>query len=193
MARQGANSVVRLSRVTKSNPDLRYAMLRHYSESSGFVGRQLIYRILWNETTYGFIAGGSATRFLPNRQDFFGPHIGLRNIVNNTFFRLERVDGRYPCRNFARTVVSLWRFACREHWSTKYGDEVLGFESLVELPRTGELYLRDGWKEIGLTQGFSCRRISSDIIGPSTDSWSGTRVWSQDDARKKRVFVRWAE
>jgi hypothetical protein len=59
----------------------------------------------------------------------------------------------------------------------------------VELPRTGECYLRDGWQEIGVTKGFSCKRTNeeSDI---STDIWTGRRIWDTSSLRPKRIFVR---
>lgn len=45
-------------------------------------------------------------------------------------------------------------------WKQKYGDDVIAFETLIELPRTGELYKRAGYKEIGITKGYTCKRSS---------------------------------
>lgn len=185
--------MVILERISKSDHGLYYAMLGHYSGTYGFVGRQLIYRILFNEDIYGYIAGGSATKNLPGRLDFLGPHIGLKNIVNNTFFHLERKDGKYPCRNFTAQIIKIWRHAVCSHWPEKYDDQVLAFETLVEVPRTGDIYKRDGWTQVGLTQGFVCKRIAESVVGKSTDSWSGKRVWTKDESRRKHVFVRFAE
>ena len=71
-------------------------------------------------------------------------------------------------------------------WESKYGDKVIGFETLVELPRTGELYLRAGWSEVGITKGYTCKRVA----GKGTDSWSGKRVWDTKKLRPKRVFCK---
>ena len=74
-------------------------------------------------------------------------------------------------------------------WFNKYGDKVIGFETLVELPRTGECYRRDGWEQIGQTKGFTCKRVA----GKSTDSWGGRRVWDYKNLRPKIVLVRFAK
>ena len=65
-------------------------------------------------------------------------------------------------------------------------DEVLGFETLVELPRSGEIYKRDGWDLIGQTKGYTCKREG----GYGTDGWTGQRVWNTVDLKPKHVFVR---
>mgnify|MGYP001576909858 CR=1 FL=1 len=160
-------------------------MASHYSAPKGFVGRQLIYRISFEGTIYGAIAAGSATRFLPGREGFFGTTPPLNNLVNNTFFHIEN-QGRYPFHNFAASVVREYRARVLVDWPAVYGDLVMGFETLVELPRLGTLYVLDGWTEVGLTKGYTCKRIA----GASTDAWSGKRVWNTKNLRPKRVFVR---
>lgn len=69
-------------------------------------------------------------------------------------------------------------------WFAKYQQSLLGLESLVELPRTGNLYLRSGWSEVGVTKGYTCKRVA----GIGTDSWSGKRIWNTTELRPKRVF-----
>lgn len=161
-------------------------MAIHYSKPKGFVGRSIIYAVTHDGRTYGYIAGGSATRFLPGRNEFFGD-VPLENIVNNTFYHVIRPkDGRYPMRNFTTAIVRMFRGAIRRDWKRKYQDEVLGFETLVELPRTGDLYLKDGWTKVGQTKGFTCKRVA----GKGTDSWSGKRVWDTENLRPKLVLVR---
>ena len=86
----------------------------------------------------------------------------------------------------AQLVLKRFRERVSEDWKTKYGDLVLGFETLVELPRTGEVYKRDGWTEVGLTKGYTCKRTK----GKGTDSWSGKRVWDTINLRPKRVFCK---
>lgn len=163
-------------------------MKYHYSQPRGFCGRQLIYEIRFSGTIYGNIAAGSAVQFLPNRKQFFGD-IPLASIVNNGFYSISKIDGRYPIRNFSTAVVALWRSIVAEDWFKKYGDRVMGWETLVELPRTGELYRRDGWTEIGVTKGYTCKRVAEDV-DISTDSWTGRRIWDTTNLRPKRVLAR---
>lgn len=164
-------------------------MLNHYSEPKGFVGRNICYAILWGGIYYGAIVGGSATMHLVGRDDFFGltkedKKSGLKSIVNNIFYHVEPVDRKYPTRNFTVKVLSIFRKKIAEDWKEKYGDDVLGFESLVELPRSGEIYKRDGWTEVGITKGETCKRVG----GKGSDSWGGKRVWDTRNLRPKRVF-----
>jgi len=161
-------------------------MTIHYSQPKGFVGRQLIYKVYCESVCYGAIVGGSATKHLPGRFEYLGSKIHLNNIVNNTFFHIEKQEDKYPVRNFAQKVVKLWREKVSIDWRLKYSDDVIAFETLVELPRTGELYRRDGWIETGITKGFTCKRVA----GISTDSWGGMRVWDKVNLRPKKVFVR---
>ncbi len=168
-----------------TDPYLLGSLRRHYSEPNGFVGRRICYAVFYDWVYYGHIHAGSATRFLPNRNEFLGT-ADLNLIVNNTFFHIEKHAGKYPLRNFSQAVLALWRKQVQEDWLRKYGDKLLGFESLVELPRTGELYRRDGWTLIGQTKGFTCKRVA----GKGSDNWSGKRVWNTTDLRPKHVFSR---
>lgn len=181
--------MLKLVVTNKSDKDVYLARINHYTETNGFVGRSIIYKIYYNDLMYGIIAAGSATRFLPGRNEFL---IGceLRNIINNCFFHVERIDGKYPCRNFLPKILEYWRYASSVRWFEKYGDGVFGFESLVELPRTGEIYNRDGWTQVGITKGQTCRRWAESIMGPSTDSWGGRRIWNTTNLKPKLVFVR---
>lgn len=111
---------------------------------------------------------------------------GLNNGINNIFFHVEKVDGKYPCRWFTVAVLSLYRQTVERDWKAKYGDDVFWHETLVELPRTGECYLRDGWTLVGQTKGFTCKRVGG---APSTDRWTGRRVWDTKNPRPKHVFV----
>lgn len=176
--------MIELVPITKTAEGIRAAMAVHYSQPKGFVGRSLCYEVLFDNISYGYIAGGSASLFLVGRDKVLSG-IPLNNIVNNIFFHVEPKDG-YPIRNFTTKVVSAWREKVALDWESKYGDKVLGFETLVELPRTGELYKRDGWVEVGITKGFTCKRIA----GKGTDKWTGKRIWNTKELRPKRVFVR---
>ncbi len=176
-----------LQKVKRTDERLINNMSVHYSQPKGFVGRNICYAILYDGVYYGSIVGGSATLHLPNRNEYFKTDKSkLNGIVNNIFFHVEKVNGKYPVRCFTEKVLSLFRDTISVDWKDKYGDDVLGFESLVEIPRTGECYLRDGWQLIGQTVGYTCKRTA----GKGTDNWSGRRVWNTKDLRPKLVFVK---
>ena len=73
-----------------------------------------------------------------------------------------------------------------EAWQIKYGDSIVGFESLVELPRSGEAYRLAGWTEVGQTHGFTCKRVA----GKGSDGWGGNVFGTQRILRPKRVFCK---
>jgi hypothetical protein len=185
-----------LEPVSRTDPRVQANMRTHYSQPKGFMGRSLIYLILYAGVCYGTIAGGSCTLHLPGRNEFFGitpenRQTRFKQIVNNVFYHVEKIDGKYPIRNFVPAVLKAFRDRAPRDWLAKYGDEVIGFESLVELPRTGEIYLRDGWTMTGITKGFTCKRISEKVAGkPSTDKLTGTKVWDTKNLRPKKVFCR---
>jgi hypothetical protein len=178
--------MLRLQIIKRTEPNLLKNMAIHYSQPKGFVGRNICYAVWYGEVLYGHIVGGSATRFLPGRNEFFGSEFTLNTVVNNIFYHIEKQGGDYPLRNFAAKVLQLFREVVALDWLVKYGDKVLGFESLVEKPRTGDCYKRDGWKLVGETVGYTCKRVA----GKGTDSWSGKRVWDTKNLRPKLVFVR---
>ncbi len=162
-------------------------MKKHYSSPKGFVGRNICYSIFFEKMYYGHIVGGSSTRFLPGRHEYLGTtKEQLNNIVNNIFFNIQPACKKYPERNFTSKVVAEFVKRIYNDWYEKYGDIVLGFETLIEKPRLGTLYIKAGWKKVGETKGYTCKRTS----GSGTDSWSGKRVWNTDEAslRPKNVF-----
>ena len=163
-------------------------MAVHYSQPKGFVGRNICYAVLHDGLYYGSIVGGSATLHLPGRDEYFGlgTSLSLNNLVNNIFFHVEKVGGRYPMRWFTVEVLQAFRQRIVVDWQARYGDVVAGFESLVELPRTGECYKHDGWDLIGQTIGYTCKRVA----GKGTDNWSGKRVWDMKNLRPKLVFAK---
>jgi hypothetical protein len=173
---------LQLELVKNSDPRLRGDMADHYSKPGGFVGRNLCYAVTFDGRYYGGIVGGSSPRHLPGRLEFFdvdpaGWKTWLQSIVNNLFFHVEPGAAGYPLRNFTTRCVGAWRERVAADWAAKY---------LVELPRSGELYKRDGWTCVGQTIGMTCKRTS----GKGTDSWSGKRVWDTVNLRPKLVFAR---
>lgn len=170
----------------RTHPLLLANMAIHYSQPKGFVGRNICYLIEHEGTYYGSIVGGSATLHLPGRNEYFGiDKTQLGNIVNNIFYHIEPNNG-YPFRNFSIAVIKKFREVILLDWKNKYGDDLIGYESLVELPRTGEIYKRDKWDLIGQTKGYTCKRLA----GKGTDNWSGKRVWDTKNLRPKLVFVK---
>jgi hypothetical protein len=148
-------------------------METHYSQPKGFVGRNICYSVEYDGIYYGHIVAGSATRFLPGRNEYLGIDISyLNNIINNVFFNVSKVADRYPVRNFTTQVIKAFENRAAKDWAEKYKDFVIGFETLIELPRSGELYKKAGWKEVGKTIGYTCKRGA----GHGTDTWTGKRV-----------------
>jgi hypothetical protein len=191
---QAAKGLLVLERIKRTDPRILADMAVHYSKPGGFVGRNICYAILHNGTYYGAIVGGSATLHLKGRDEWFGftkpqKKILLRCIVNNIFYHIEKLNGKYPMRNMVPTVLAMFRERVAMDWWHKYGNRVIGFESLIELPRTGTAYMRDGWEEVGITVGYTCKRVSGKGKH-RTDSWTGQRVWDTKNKRPKRVFVR---
>jgi hypothetical protein len=186
---------VDLQLTSRTDQRLLDCMKVRYSHPGGFVGRNICHAVLHAGQYYGHIVGGSSTRFLPGRNAALGFNClqGLNYGINNVFFHIspQRADADtdfgYPFRNFTQTVLACWRSVIQRAWVVKYGDDPVWLESLVELPRTGEVYRRDGWKMVGQTVGYTCKRVA----GVGTDSWSGKRVWNtkREDLRPKLVFV----
>jgi hypothetical protein len=172
--------------VTKRTDErLLTRMENHYSEPKGFVGRNICYAVMFGGVYYGHIVAGSAARFLPNRNEYLGVTINdLSRVINNIFYNVAPINGGYPLRNFTSRVVRLFVSQAEKDWFAKYGDICCGFETLVEKPRSGELYKKAGWEVVGETRGYTCKRTS----GRGTDSWSGKRVWNTTDLRPKTVL-----
>ena len=169
--------MLKLSVTKRTDPRLLERMKVHYSQPKGFVGRNICFSITYDNEYYGHIVFGSATRFLPGRNEFFNCTINdINAIANNLFYNVSPVNPKYPVRNFTTFVLKEALLRCKEEWKSKYKSDLLGFETLVEKPRTGELYLKAGFTVVGETKGFTCKRIA----GEGTDKWSGKRVWNTD-------------
>lgn len=163
-------------------------MSNHYSKPKGFVGRNICYAIMFGGTYYGHIIAGSATRFLPGRNDFLGITLKqLNNVINNIFFNVSPPENeKYPIRNFTSKIVKEFMQISITDWMQRYGDTVLGFETLIEKPRTGTLYRRAGWKVVGETKGYTCKRVG----GKGNDGWTGKRVWNTDkDSLRPKIVL----
>jgi len=178
--------MLELRQTKHTDINLRARMKIHYSKPRSFVGRSICYAVYYNSVYYGHIVAGSATRFLPGRNQFLGVTIAdLNKIISNIFFNVSPHNGAYPIRNFTSAVVKLFMKQVQKDWKAKYGDTCIGFETLVEKPRTGELYLRAGWTKVGETKGYTCKRPG----GTGTDSWTGKRVWNTDPDQLRPKIV----
>lgn len=181
--------MIHFSVVKKTHPDLLERMKIHYSQPKGFVGRSICYNVLFNNVSYGFIVGGSATKHLPGVRPK-----NLQHIVNNVFYSVHKVRHEkkqkdfYPLQEFTAKVMQAFVQQVIFDWGFKYGDPVLQIETLVEPPRTAELYLKAGFSQIGMTKGFTCKRVSEKVAGQSTDSYGGRRVWDHENLRPKLVL-----
>ena len=177
--------MINLVLTKRTDSRLLHRMENHYSNPKGFVGRNLCYAIYYNSRYYGHICGGSATRFLPGRNEFLGINLlSLNHIINNIFYNVAPYYEKYPVRNFTSLVVKEWMKLVARDWQNKYGDKVIGFETLIELPRTGLLYKKAGWTLVGQTKGYTCKRVA----GNGTDCWTGSRVWDTNNLRPKWVY-----
>lgn len=180
-----------LEKIKRTDSRILNNMAVHYSQPKGFVGRNICYAVLFDRVYYGAIVGGSSTLHLAGRDEYFGLETdnkkeNLNKIVNNIFFHIEKVGGKYPIRWFSVEVLKLFRETIKIDWEEKYGDNIIGYETLVELPRTGDCYKKDGWYLVGQTKGFTCKRSA----GKGTDNWSGKRVWNTENLRPKLVFCK---
>lgn len=177
--------MIELCIIKNSDINLRKRMKIHYSQPKGFVGRNICYEVLYDNVYYGNIVAGSATLHLPGRNEFLSiSNNELCSVINNVFYNISKVNNMYPIRNFTTKVLIEFMNKSRNDWLHKYGDSVKGFETLVEKPRTGLLYLKAGWVKVGETKGFTCKRIA----GVSSDSWTGRRVWDCKNLRPKDIL-----
>ena len=176
--------MIRLELASKTDSDILKHMQNHYSHPSGFVGRQLIYRIWVDNRAVGAIAGGSATMHLPGRDEFFGDEFALQKVVNNTFYHLENDSDD---KNLGTKVLKLWRSQIVDDWQYFYKSPVIGFETLIELPRTGALYKADNWTYVGTTKGYQCRRVGG---VSASEKFGGVRVWDYVNLKPMLVFCK---
>lgn len=190
--------MIRLEKSSKGDEIVKYLMSIHYSKPKGFVGRQLVYKIYDDNLIMGVIVGGSATMHLPNRNEFFGDKFYLNGIVNNIFYHIMTEDELQAIgvnsdtyikdKNLGTKTLKLFRNQVVTDWEEKYKDKVIGFETLIELPRSGSLYKADNWTYVGTTKGFTCKRVA----GEQTENWTGKRVWNKnpDELKPKLVFCK---
>ena len=138
----------------------------------------------------------------------------LQHIINNIFFSISptasdsleqgdlfqrAIPIKYPFANFSSHVLRLFMEQSPIDWEERYGDQVWGFETLVEPrrrpgdplsgDRTGEVYRRVGWDIVGQTVGQTCRRVPG-ASKTERGMRGGVRQWEEDPTkfRPKLVF-----
>ena len=173
-----------LQQTKRTDKRLLVRMKRHYSQPKGFVGRNICYAVYQDDIYYGHIVGGSATRFLPGRNEYLGITIKeLNKVVNNIFYNISKVDNKYPKRNFTSLVVKEFMKTITKDWYKKYGDVVIGFETFVVETdyRKGCLYKADNWSFVGKTSGS--RKHHKGLKNKSMRS----------KTNKKLIYCRWVK
>ena len=151
--------MLRLLQCKKS--DVEYNQIRdnHYVPNHGTVGRQLHYKIYYNDMLCGVIVGASAVFACKPRDAFF--HIDKENriekigcIVCNTVFRLEN-----NASNLGTQILSMWRKQVVLDWYKRYNVLPIGFETFIYGDgRFGSMYKADNWEYCGITAGSAkCR------------------------------------
>ena len=155
-----AGDGIHLEPVPFQNPYIQMLWREHYVGSKGTVGRQLHYIVYYDGKAVGGISAGSAMFANRHRDKFLNvsdqeKKTGLRNIVNNTMFRMKRPPNELP---LATDVLKVFKTTIIKEWFRRYGDHVRAFETLVEPPRWGGIYKLDGWTKIGKTAGLGARR-----------------------------------
>jgi hypothetical protein len=123
----------------------------------------------------GAVGISSATAAIKLRDDYIGwtreqrlNH--LRHVANNSRFCL--VKARITVPNAGSQILRLLRFEGPKCWKRKYGDELVMLETFVdpghdndrlpaasELPRNGAIYRADNWVLLGMTGGYSIRKL----------------------------------
>lgn len=125
-----------------------------YVPTTQYVGRQCNYSIWCEGHEIGFTGIGSAIMSMGGRDRFIGWNKqqrmhNLTKIANNWRYTLIN---NLP-KNTGSKVISMAINQARIDWKKKYGDELMLLETLVELPRTGTVYIASGWVPVGETLG----------------------------------------
>lgn len=178
---------VDLFRVKRGDGYWSYLKRIHYANIQETIGRQLHYLVLYHGHIVGAITAAQSIWSSKPRDVFWGLNtlnreFLLNNIICNTFFRLE---GRVE--NLGTRVLRLWRIQSARDWEQEYGDRVMGFETMVEPPRTGAMYLADNWVYVGDTAGFKKSRAGQKLYGVDIGELFTAST------TPKLIFCRWAD
>lgn len=104
-----------LEEIKRTDVELLKHMSVHYSQPKGFVGRNICYAVVFGERRFGSTVVGSAVQHLAKRDEFF-QQMNINNICNNLFYHVEKIEGKYPCRNFTTKVITVWRQRVISDW-----------------------------------------------------------------------------
>lgn len=148
-----------LERVSPSARAYAAFWARHYPGSKGAIGRQLHYLVWLDGRLLGIIAAGEAMFRCAPRDRALGLKLGdgeppPGGLVACSAFRVEDAPHGVPSQ-----VLALWRARAAADWCSAYGSAVRWWETLVEPPRIGTCFVRDGWRRLARrTAGVGARR-----------------------------------
>lgn len=162
-----------------------------YVPSTHYVGRQLNYSIWCQGHEIGFTGIGSAILAMGGRDKFIGwtkqqrmAHI--TNVANN--WRYTLINNLPP--NTGSKVLGLVTRRAREDWKNRYGDELVLLETLVELPRTGKVYIAAGWKPVGNTIGTQYEwKNKCDVLPGDQITRGAFKIGGKVDDTKVKVIT----
>ncbi len=116
------------------------------------------------------------------------------SMISNGLFRMLVPTREYPCVDFTTAILEVCERALPKDWKGKYPGvgRIIALETLVQLPRLGRLYVKNGWRLLTLTKGVELRRSSA--VGPqevsSGEGWGGGVRRAESVPHRKLVYVK---
>lgn len=148
-------------------------------------------RIHWNiyENISGNLIGAigisSATIAIKCRDDYIGWNKeqrlkNLGKLSNNSRFCL--IEKNITIKNVGSMTLKLLSIIGKKRWKERYNENLIMLETFVQSDREGRsyngndkrngaVYLASGWKEIGITSGFSLRKAP-------------TLLWAKENSKR---------
>jgi hypothetical protein len=169
--RLDAEPNLHLLRVGKGDGLFAKLFFEHYPQSRGIIGRSLNYLVMRSGECLGIIGGASP----PKNYNYFVNCFGRgqeKHYLNNNIFRLIKIE-----RNLGTKTLRLFRSRVKRDYEEKFGDELIGLCTFVELPRDGALYKADNWVYLGITEGKRMYRRG--------ENWEKSFV----EGKKKLIFA----
>lgn len=137
--------------IKKSHPLFSKWFLEHYPKSKGVYGKSINFLIYNFGKPVGIIGFNSNIKDYAKVNNFFDiDKSEYEQLLNNNIFRI--VD-KNKDENFGTKSLSKIRKQIKDLWKAKYGVNIIGLYTFVELPRSGAVYKADNWSYLGETQG----------------------------------------
>jgi len=86
----------------------------------------------------------------------------LKHFCNN--YRFCLTPNSRDIQNVGSQVLKHLRHLAKKHWEYKYGNKLLAIETFVKQSHTGAIYKADNWLYLGLTKGWSFRKLPAKMI-----------------------------